>query len=124
MLRRFEQFFPPRRLREHQPTTPESRATSPSSEKSSTTIKQRYYDSAQELRSSLQQTCSWLDQKDLRVAGERPVDSGRYADVWGGSLDGRDVAVKSYRLYTHPDFRLDFVRLVGCKQRCASPGCN
>ena len=143
MFRRFKRFFRSlrsRRLRDHQPTTTppvvqldppnahqvprtssESRTTS-HSETSDPTIPQKHYNSAQELRHSLQQTCSWLSQPDLDVSGERAVDGGRYADVWRGSLDGRDVAVKAYRCYIH--FDLDWVRLVSFKQRCSSPGCS
>ncbi|KAF9644513.1 kinase-like protein [Thelephora ganbajun] len=79
------------------PASPESRVTTDA--EASNSLSQSFFDSAQELRRSSPQTCNWLDTPDIQDIGEHAVDGGRYADVLKGRLDGRDVAIKSYRCY-------------------------
>lgn len=66
---------------------------------------------AQGLRLSLSSICDWLAKDDVQVAGKRPISAGGFADVWRGSLDNRQVAIKSYRCYLSSDSSL--VCLVG-----------
>jgi len=56
----------------------------------------------------------WLDPTDLQDIEEFPVDGGRFADVWRGRLEGREVAIKSYRCYATLDN--DLVRMVSCNK--------
>ena len=60
-------------------------------------------DLASKLRSSSPPTCTWLDPTDLQDIGECSIDGGRFTDVWRARLDGRVVAVKSYRCYVGSD---------------------
>ena len=54
---------------------------------------------AQKLRPSSSSIPHLLAKDDVRIVGERPVGAGGFADIWKGSLDARQVAVKSYRRY-------------------------
>ena len=120
MFQRLIVFFRPsrsRRQRDH-PGTPandqpnlrnahrdlpvsESRVTTDA--EASSALSKNFLDQAQKLRHSFPRTCSWLGPKDLQDIGELAVDGGRFADVRKGRLDGRDVAVKTYRCYVRFD---------------------
>lgn len=54
---------------------------------------------AQELRSPLPTAYGWLNPADVRITSEHPVGAGGFANIWEGVLNGRKVAVKSYRCY-------------------------
>lgn len=54
---------------------------------------------AQKLRPSLSSICDWLAKDDIQIVGGRPVSAGGFADIWRGSLNAHEVAVKSYRRY-------------------------
>lgn len=54
---------------------------------------------AQKLRPSSSSICRQLAGDDIHIVGERPVSAGGFADIWRGSLDTRQIAVKSYRRY-------------------------
>lgn len=56
-------------------------------------------DLADQLQLPLPPNCRRLGQEDLKIVGTRPIDAGGFADVWVGEMDGRAVAVKSYRCY-------------------------
>lgn len=73
-------------------------------------LSQRYFHLAQNLRQKFPQACVWLEPEDLDVDEEGPVRSGGYADIWKARLDGRAVAIKSYRRYVN--FDCDGVRMV------------
>jgi len=79
---------------------------------SSESLRQGYWDIALKLRPSFPPECSWLELSDLQGIGERAVGSGRYANVWKGRLEGREVAIKSYRYYIRFD-QCDSVCTVG-----------
>lgn len=72
-------------------------------------LSKMFWDLAQKLRPSFPKTCSWLDPPDLQDIGEMAVDGGRFAEVWRGRLDGRDVAIKTYRCYVR--FDCDQIRM-------------
>jgi hypothetical protein len=55
------------------------------------------------LRPSLPDDCLWLNQKDLKIIGECPIDAGGFADVWVGEMGDRKVAIKSYRCNASAD---------------------
>ena len=126
LFRLLKHFFRSRRQRDHGTGTPADgvqldlsdahRNSTASSETSVTAhteetnlLSLSYFDSAQKLRRTLPQTCAWLKPADLLFTGEPPV-GGRYADVWKGRLDGRDVYIKAYRCYVR--FDPDSVRMV------------
>jgi len=71
---------------------------------------QEFLDLAKGLQPSFPQGCGWLGPEDLQDIEDPPVDGGRFADVWKGRLEGRQVALKSYRCYVC--FDCDRVRLV------------
>ena len=73
-------------------------------------LSQSYFDSAQKLRRSFPQRCSWLESGDLHFLEERAMGGGRYADAWRGRLDGRNVVIKAHRCYI--SFDHDWVRMV------------
>jgi len=60
-------------------------------------------DIALNLRPSFPPECSWLEPSDLQEIGERGVCSGRFADIRKGRLEGKEVAIKSYRCYIRFD---------------------
>jgi hypothetical protein len=66
-------------------------------------LSRRHSDLAQELRSSLSSICNWLEEDDVKMVGGLPISGGGFTDLWRGSLDNRQVAVKSYRLYLYFD---------------------
>lgn len=82
---------------------------------SSSRLCKDFWNLALTLRPTFPQTCSWLGLPDLQDIDERPVDGGRFADVWRGRLEGRDVAVKSYRCYVC--FDCDQIRMVSYSRR-------
>ena len=57
----------------------------------------------------LPDSCKWLEQGDLEVLGERPVDAGGVADVWVGMMGNRKIAIKSYRYYSSSDYLPTYV---------------
>ncbi|KAF9644612.1 kinase-like protein [Thelephora ganbajun] len=73
-------------------------------------LRQYHSDLAQKLRSSLPPTCNWLEEEDVRIVGGRPISSGGFADLWRGSFDNRQVAIKSYRRYLYFDLSHIFLR--------------
>ena len=72
-------------------------------DRSPTTDLSMLVDLARGLESLLPPGYRWLGEEDLRVAGLFPIDAGGFADVWAGKMDGRKVAVKSYRCYASAD---------------------
>ena len=66
-------------------------------------LSQSWAAAAQDLRSSLPPTCPWLDPVDVNIIGSRPIDAGRFADIWVGACGDRKVVVKSYRCYVSYD---------------------
>ena len=90
------------------PTSSERRATADAD--NSNLLSQSYLDLALKLQPYFPQECSWLEEPDLQYVGERPVSSGSFADVSMARLDGREVALKSYRRYVR--FDCDLVRMV------------
>ena len=54
---------------------------------------------AQKLRPSSSSVPQLLTMDDVQIVGEQPVGAGGFANIWRGSLDSRQVAVKSYRRY-------------------------
>ena len=79
---------------------------------SSESLRQSYWNLVFGLRPSFPPECSWLEPSDLRVIGKRAVAGGGFAEVWKGHLEGREVAIKSYRYYEQFDQR-DLVCMVG-----------
>jgi len=73
-------------------------------------LSRRFFELAANLRPSLPRTCSWLDPMQLQDIEEWPIDGGRFADVWRGRLEGREIVIKSYRCYVR--FDCDQVRMV------------
>lgn len=125
MFRWLKKLFLSRRPRDHRATSaedqldlPNARRNSPASSEASVIadteatnlLSQSYFDSAQKLRRTFPPTCSWLESEDLDFVGESPMASGRYADIWKGRLDGRDVVIKTYRCYI--SFDCDWIRMV------------
>ena len=51
----------------------------------------------------------WLEQGDLEVLGERPIDAGGVADVWVGMMGNRKIGIKSYRYYSSSDYLPTYV---------------
>lgn len=58
-----------------------------------------FLDLAMRLQPYFPQACSWLEPQDLQDIEEPPIDGGRFADVRSGRLEGREVAIKSFRCY-------------------------
>jgi len=79
---------------------------------SSESLRQSYLDIALNLRPSFPPECSWLEPSDLHDIGKRAVDGGRFAEVLKGHLEGKKVAIKSYRYYERFD-QCDSVCMVG-----------
>jgi len=78
---------------------------------------QSHINLAQQHRPSLSPICNWLEGDDVRIVGGLPVSAGGFADLWRGSLDTRQVTIKSYRRYL--SFDLSQVFLV-CAPNLAS----
>lgn len=76
-------------------------------------LSQCYFGPAQKLRPTSSSIPHMLTRDDVQMVGERPVGAGGFADIWRGTLDTRQVAVKSYRRYL--SFDLSRVRLVGLR---------
>ena len=74
-------------------------------------LDQHHQKLAQKLRPSLSPICDWLAQDDVEIVGGQPIRGGGSADIWRGSLDSRQVAIKSYRRYL--SFDPSQVSLVG-----------
>ena len=91
-------------------TTPSEFRTNADDESSDSSCRS-HWDLALQLRPSFPPACSWLEPSDLQDIGEPVIDGGRFADVRRGHLEGKEVAVKSYRHYIH--FDCDRVRMVG-----------
>jgi len=127
MFRQLKSFFHPFRLRRPQdpqinpmddqinlrdanqaPPTPSERCVGTDAENSSRVS--QFLELAAKLRPSFPPACSWLDPTDLQDIEEPPVDGGRFANVWRGRLEDREVAIKSYRCYVC--FDCDQVRMV------------
>ena len=81
---------------------------------SSNRLSKTFRELAAKLRPSFPQACSWLAPTDLQDIEDNPVDGGRFADVWKGRLQARDIAIKSYRCYVR--FDCDQVRMVSSKK--------
>ena len=71
----------------------------------------RYVESAQDLLPSLTSFCLRPSPEGINVVGNYPISAGGFADIWKGTLDGRRVALKSYRCYMSSD--VDEVITVG-----------
>ena len=48
----------------------------------------------------LPSVCNRLEEGDVQMVESWPISAGGFADLWRGSLEGRQVAIKSYRYYT------------------------
>ena len=102
---------PPANLRNTEPVPPPPPGPRPSADaERSKLLCDDFLDLASKLRPSFPPTCTWLNPTDLQDIRDPPIDGGRFANVWRASLDGRAVAIKSYRCYT--DFDCDRVRMV------------
>ena len=62
-------------------------------------LHQSYFNLAQQLRPCLSPICNWLEEDDVQIVGGLPISAGGFADLWTGSLNTRQVAIKSYRCY-------------------------
>ena len=51
-------------------------------------------------RPPLPPICNRLEEGDVQMVGSWPIRAGGFADLWRGSLEGRQVAIKSYRCYS------------------------
>jgi len=89
------------------PSTP-SRVQSPPSP-GDDLLYQSHFSLAQQLRPFLSPICNWLEGGDLRMAKGLPISAGGFADLWRGSLDNRQVAIKSYRRYLSFDLSRVFL---------------
>lgn len=47
--------------------------------------------------------CNFLEEGDVHMVGEFSDSGGGFAGLWRGSLDNRQVAIKSYRCYLSTD---------------------
>jgi len=63
-----------------------------------------YYELAQRLHPLLPHTCNQLVSGDVQIIDTAPYALGGFSEVWGGSLQGRPVVVKSLRLFSCPEF--------------------
>lgn len=52
---------------------------------------------------SLSSVWNWLEEGDVHMAGVFPTSAGSFANIWRGSLDNRQVAIKSCRCYLTVD---------------------
>jgi hypothetical protein len=91
------------------PQTPSERHPRPDAENPNR-LSQVFWELAAKLQPSLPRTSNWLNLTDVQDIEEPPVDGGRFADVWRGRLEGRAVAIKSYRCYVR--FDCELVRMV------------
>ena len=64
---------------------------------------------AQRLHPFLSPICNWLEEDDVQIAGGLPISAGGFADLWKGSLETRQVAIKSYRRYSSFDLSRVFL---------------
>jgi len=80
------------------PLEPSPRINSPSSPDDDP-LDQSHFLLVQSLRPSLSSICNWLEKDDVHIVGGQPIGAGGFADIWRGSLDSRQVAIKSYRRY-------------------------
>jgi len=92
------------------PPTPTPERPLSTNAENSNRLSKTFWKLAAKLRPYFPQTCSWLEPTDLQDIEESPVDGGRFADVWRGRLQGREIAIKSYRCYVR--FDCDQVRMV------------
>ena len=61
---------------------------------------ERLVDPVIHLQSLLPGSCEWLEQGELEVVGEHPLDAGCVADVRVGKMGDRKFAIKVYRCYS------------------------
>ncbi|KAF9784473.1 kinase-like domain-containing protein [Thelephora terrestris] len=64
---------------------------------------QHHSELARSLYPSLSSICNWFGEDDIRVVWEFPVSAGGFTDLRKGSLENRQVAIKSYRRYLTAD---------------------
>jgi hypothetical protein len=64
---------------------------------------QHHSELARRLYPSLSPICHWFGEDDIRIVWELPVSAGGFTDLWKGSLENRQVAIKSYRRYLTAD---------------------
>lgn len=84
------------------PPLPPSEIGSPSSPNEDL-LCQHHSELARRLCPSLSSICNWLQEDDIRIIGVLPVSGGGFAELWKGSLENRQVAIKSYRHYLTTD---------------------
>lgn len=70
---------------------------------------QYHFNLAQQLRPSLLAICNWLEEDDVQILGGWPVSAGGFTDLWRGSINTRQVAIKSYRRYLSFDLSRVFL---------------
>lgn len=70
---------------------------------------QSHFSLAQQLRPFFPPICNWLEEDDLQMAKGLPISAGGFADLWRGSLDNRQVAIKAYRRYLSFDLSRVFL---------------
>jgi len=72
-------------------------------------LRQHHFNLARQLRPSLSPICNWLGEDDVRIVGGQPFSAGGFSDLWRGTLDTRQVAIKSYRRYLFFDLSQVFL---------------
>lgn len=72
-------------------------------------LHQYHFHLAQQLHPFLSPICNWLKEDDVQIVEGRPTSAGGFADLWRGSLDTHQVAIKSYRRYLSFDLSRVFL---------------
>ena len=69
----------------------------------------RHLNLVRESHPRLSSICGWLEEGDIQMTRGFPFGAGGFTDLWRGSLDGRQVAIKSYRRYLSTEPSLIFM---------------
>ena len=89
--------------------------SSATSDLDDTTLTQRYAAMAWEPLLPLPFPYRLLGPEEVKLLGEHPIASGRFANLWVAMYKGREVGLKEYRCYV--SFDIDQVIAVSCN-RC------
>jgi len=87
----------------HHPPPPPQLVAGSSLALEDVSLSEDYTQMAQGLSSFLPSACHWLDPRDVKLVGERPMAAGGFANIWEGTHGNRDVILKSYRCYVSFD---------------------
>lgn len=109
-------------LRSTHPNSPPLSDRHATADAEGSSLLQSYWNLTLQLRRFLPRTLSWLEPCDLQEIGEQAVGGGGFADVRKGWLNGREVAVKSYRCYVR--FDCDLIRMVSSNKHRYDPRYN